>query len=83
MSENENNQECESGSTDCHLAVELHSQDAEAGKWYDHPVWGKVLCCGTTGGDWINSFAVRTSKGRTVMKYVHNKRIKESQNQRW
>ncbi len=63
--------------------VTVYSQDAEAGKWYDHPVWGKVLCCGTTGGDWITAFAVRTDKGRTVMKYVDNKVIKESEVQSW
>jgi len=64
-------------------AVEVYSQDAEAGKWYDHSIWGKMLCCGTTGGDWINAFAVRTNTGRTVLKYVDNKRIKESESQSW
>ena len=67
----------------CPSDIEVISENAEAGKWYDHPVWGRVLCCGTTGGDWVNAFAVRTDKGRTVMKYVHARRLKLSPVQSW
>jgi hypothetical protein len=43
--------------------------DAVVGTWYLHSEYGRVLACGTTGGDWLPAFAVRLDDGRTVMKY--------------
>ncbi len=70
-------------SCSCPDEISVMSDDAEAGKWYEHPGWGRILCCGTTGGDWINAFAVRTAEGRTVMKYVHERRLELSPTQAW
>jgi len=41
------------------------------GRWYEHPRWGRVLCCGTAEADlWLPAFAVRTSDKRTSLKFI-------------
>ncbi len=61
----------------------LNSCNAIAGRWYESSKHGRVLCCGTTGGDWIMAFAVRDEDGRTQMKYLHQMPVVESKTQGW
>ena len=43
----------------------------EAGKWYQHERWGRVLCCGTGDPDeWVPAFAIRTDKNRTELRFL-------------
>lgn len=67
----------------CSSEIVIASDQAEAGKWYEDSKWGRVLCCGTTCGDMINAFAVRTTSGRTVMRYIHGRTLALSPVQSW
>ena len=60
----------------------LRARYAESGKWYDIPKWGKALCCGTTGGDFLMSFAIRV-EGTTCLRFLNDEWIRESEVQSW
>lgn len=61
-----------------------YTRHAVAGRWYIHPKWGKMLCCGTTGGDWKTAFAFRNEYGQTTLKFIgDNERIRASGSQSW
>lgn len=60
----------------------ISPNEAVPGKFYDCKTYGRVLCCGTSGEDWLPAFAVRV-EGRTQMRYLHKNELTESDLQCW
>jgi len=63
--------------------VEIGSENAIAGLWYETKKYGRVLCCGSTGPEFVSAFAVREKSGRTVMKYIFRAIMTQSPEQSW
>jgi hypothetical protein len=55
----------------CDVTTKVKPEDCVAGKWYHREGWGRVLACGTTGGDKIPAFAVRVG-ATTQMRYFYD-----------
>ncbi len=61
----------------------ISPQDAVPGRFYVCKQYGRVLCCGTSSGEyWLPAFAIRT-EGRTEMRYLEKEELVESEVQGW
>ena len=62
----------------------MNAKDAEAGVWYQHEKYGKVLCCGAISSDHFIGFVVREPVGGTALRYLMDENfITKSLNQSW
>ena len=51
--------------------VTMLPSECVPGRWYEHPRWGRVLCCGTGDSEvWLPAFAVRDDEKRTKLKFM-------------
>ena len=48
----------------------MDAKDAEAGVWYQHGKYGKVLCCGRRGLEYYNGFV--THDGGTSVRFLRD-----------
>ena len=56
---------------------------AKPGVWYESEKWGRVLCCGTSGGNWLMAFAVRIETGQTELRFLGEEMLLRSEQQSW
>lgn len=60
----------------------IYAKYAEAGVWYQHEKYGKVLCCGRRGLEYYNGFV--THDGGTSVRFLKNDEVfTKSLNQSW
>ena len=60
----------------------IKAKDAEAGVWYQHEKYGKVLCCGRCGHGFNNGFVTRS--GGTSVEFLRDYHVvTKSLNQSW
>jgi len=62
--------------------MEIKAKDAEAGVWYQHGKYGKVLCCGRRGLEYYNGF-VTLDSGAVVRFLLNDEVVTKSLNQSW
>jgi len=63
--------------------MEIQAKDAEAGVWYQHGKYGKVLCCGSRGDGYYNGFVTHYGNGTSVKFLRDDEVVTKSLNQSW